>query len=82
MYMVDGQEKASPGIRSVHRSPKVFCDRLGHRRQTMNAITVMNGSYDYGLVTLSVVLAMFASYAALDLAGRVTCARAGHAPCG
>jgi diguanylate cyclase (GGDEF)-like protein/PAS domain S-box-containing protein len=41
----------------------------------MNAITVMNGSYDYGLVTLSVVLAMFASYAALDLAGRVTCAR-------
>jgi diguanylate cyclase (GGDEF)-like protein/PAS domain S-box-containing protein len=43
--------------------------------QTMNAITVMNGSYDYGLVTLSVVLAMFASYAALDLAGRVTCAR-------
>ena len=35
----------------------------------------MNGSYDYGLVTLSVVLAMFASYAALDLAGRVTCAR-------
>jgi len=41
----------------------------------MNAITAMNGSYDYGLVTLSVVLAMFASYAALDLAGRVTCAR-------
>ena len=32
----------------------------------------MKGSYDYGLVALSIVLAMFASYAALDLAGRVT----------
>jgi len=35
----------------------------------------MNGSYDYGLVALSIVLAMFASYAALDLAGRVTSAQ-------
>jgi len=32
----------------------------------------MKGSYDYGLVALSIVLAMFASYAALDLAGRIT----------
>jgi len=40
----------------------------------MNSITVINGSYDYRLVVLSVVLAMFASYAALDLAGRVTSA--------
>ncbi len=38
----------------------------------MNEVT---GSYDYGLVALSVVLAMFSSYAALDLAGRVTAAR-------
>ncbi len=30
------------------------------------------GSYNYGLVALSVLIAMFASYAALDLAGRVT----------
>jgi len=30
------------------------------------------GSYDYTLVALSVLIAMFASYAALDLAGRVT----------
>ncbi|HEY0702749.1 MAG TPA: response regulator [Candidatus Acidoferrales bacterium] len=36
---------------------------------------VMHGSYDYGLVTLSVLIAGFASYAALDLAGRVTSAR-------
>src|ERR1700681_2499980 len=32
------------------------------------------GSYNYALVALSVVIAMFASYAALDLAGRVTAA--------
>jgi NO-binding membrane sensor protein with MHYT domain/two-component sensor histidine kinase len=32
------------------------------------------GSYNYALVALSVVIAVFASYAALDLAGRVTAA--------
>src|SRR6202050_2514082 len=32
-------------------------------------------TYDYWLVGLSVVLAMFSAYAALDLAGRVTAAR-------
>jgi len=36
---------------------------------------LLSGTYDYRLVALSVVLAMFASYAALDLAGRVTAAR-------
>ena len=35
----------------------------------------MNGSYDAQLVLLSVVVAMAASYAALDLAGRVTSSR-------
>src|SRR5438094_4121608 len=35
----------------------------------------MVSSYDYRLVTLSVVIAMLASYAALDLAGRTTEAR-------
>ncbi len=35
------------------------------------------GSYDYRLVALSVVIAILASYAALDLAGRVTAA-GGH----
>jgi len=34
----------------------------------------MIGYYDYRLVTLSVVIAIFASYAALDLAGRTTAA--------
>ena len=33
------------------------------------------GSYDYRLVALSVLIAIFASYTALDLAGRVTAAR-------
>ena len=34
----------------------------------------LSGSYNYALVALSVLIAMFASYAALDLAGRVTAA--------
>jgi two-component system, sensor histidine kinase and response regulator len=38
---------------------------------------VLAGSYDYRLVALSVLIAMLASYAALDLAGRVTAARGG-----
>jgi len=33
------------------------------------------GSYNYALVALSVLIAIFASYAALDLGGRVTAAR-------
>jgi two-component system sensor histidine kinase/response regulator len=39
--------------------------------------TALAGSYDYRLVALSVVIAILASYAALDLAGRVTSARGG-----
>src|SRR6266404_5303901 len=39
----------------------------------MAAVNVI-GSYNYALVALSVLIAMFASYAALDLAGRVTAA--------
>jgi hypothetical protein len=39
------------------------------------ANTLLLGSYDYRLVALSVVIATFASNAALDLAGRVTVAR-------
>lgn len=38
---------------------------------------MLQGTYDYRLVALSVALAMFASYAALDIAGRVTSARSG-----
>jgi NO-binding membrane sensor protein with MHYT domain/signal transduction histidine kinase len=41
------------------------------KRATVNLI----GSYNYPLVALSVLIAIFASYAALDLAGRVTAAR-------
>jgi len=36
---------------------------------------VLSASYDYALVALSVIIAVLASYAALDLAGRVTSAR-------
>ncbi len=39
----------------------------------MSAVNLI-GSYNYALVALSVFIAMCASYAALDLAGRVTAA--------
>ena len=39
------------------------------------ADTIIVGHYDYRLVAVSVVIAICASYAALDLAGRVTAAR-------
>jgi CheY-like chemotaxis protein len=39
------------------------------------AATILAGAYDYRLVALSVVIAISASYAALDLAGRVPAAR-------
>ena len=35
------------------------------------------GSYDYRLVVLSVLIAILAAFAALDLGGRVTSARGG-----
>ncbi|HWY21273.1 MAG TPA: diguanylate cyclase [Candidatus Acidoferrum sp.] len=41
----------------------------------MNVMTAISGSYDYRLVALSIMLAVFASYATLDLAGRVTSSR-------
>jgi PAS domain S-box-containing protein len=42
---------------------------------TPSGQTTLAGTYDYWLVALSVVIAICASYAALDLAGRVTAAR-------
>jgi PAS domain S-box-containing protein len=38
-------------------------------------LAAVSGSYDYRLVVLSVLIAILASYAALDLAGRVTASR-------
>ena len=43
--------------------------------ESIKAQKPMTGSYDYRLVTLSVVMAVCAAYAALDLAGRTTAAR-------
>jgi diguanylate cyclase (GGDEF)-like protein/PAS domain S-box-containing protein len=43
--------------------------------EKMNAVTAISGLYDYRLVAVLIALTMFASYAALDLAGRVTSAR-------
>src|ERR1700723_46191 len=44
---------------------------------TMPNAAALDGSYDYRLVALSVLIAMLASYAALGLGGRVTASR-GH----
>jgi PAS domain S-box-containing protein len=41
----------------------------------ISASSAMSGSYDYSEVTRSVVIAIAASYSALDLAGRVTATR-------
>jgi PAS domain S-box-containing protein len=41
----------------------------------ISATAAMSGSYDYGEVARSIVIAVAASYVALDLAGRVTAAR-------
>ncbi len=40
----------------------------------MNSMTVLSGSYDYWLVAICVMLAVFGSYAALNLAGRAKAA--------
>src|SRR5882672_6037027 len=47
--------------------------RVATRGRRMAAVNLI-GSYNYALVALSVFIAIFASYAALDLAGRVTAA--------
>src|SRR5258708_40043903 len=41
----------------------------------MISVNALTGSYDYGEVARSVLIAIAASYAALDLMGRVTAAR-------
>jgi two-component system sensor histidine kinase/response regulator len=41
----------------------------------MDQSAVLVGSYDYGLVAVSVLIAILAAYAALELAGRVTATR-------
>jgi NO-binding membrane sensor protein with MHYT domain len=41
----------------------------------MDPVVPIHATYDYRLVALSVIIAIFASYAALELAGRVTAAR-------
>ncbi len=41
----------------------------------ISASAALTGSYDYNQVPRSVLIAIFASYAALDFTGRVTAAR-------
>src|SRR3989442_11127093 len=49
--------------------------RIGSTKAMIDQNMAMVSPYDYRLVVLSVVIAIFASYAALDLAGRTTAAR-------
>src|SRR5260370_14511125 len=57
--------------RSCYGAARVF--RVATGWSDMAAVNLI-GSYNYALVALSVLIAIFASYAALDLAGRVTAA--------
>src|SRR6267378_3522311 len=57
--------------RSRYGAARLF--RVASGWSHMAAVNLI-GSYNYALVALSVLIAMFASYAALDLAGRVTAA--------
>jgi two-component system sensor histidine kinase/response regulator len=45
------------------------------REARMNHAVPLTGEYDYGLVVLSILIAILAAYATLDLAGRVTASR-------
>ncbi|PYT29569.1 MAG: hypothetical protein DMG58_16145 [Acidobacteria bacterium] len=49
-----------------------FPTRISKNGAMASPELVLTGSYDHGLVALSVVIAVLASYTALDLAGRVT----------
>jgi two-component system, sensor histidine kinase and response regulator len=53
----------------------VAAQRGAAKEEQMNPVSVLASSYNYPLVALSVVIAIGASYAALDLAGRVTASR-------
>src|SRR5260370_30339018 len=61
--------------RSFHQRTGLVpgCTGVQGRMANTGAVNLI-GSYNYALVALSVLIAMFASYAALDLAGRVTAA--------
>src|SRR5467141_3862348 len=58
--------------RSRYGAARLF--RVATGWSHMAAVNLI-GSYNYALVALSVLIAVFAAYAALDLAGRVTAAR-------
>src|SRR5216684_1286737 len=62
---------AACGLQRTLRAARVF--RVATGWSDMAAVNLI-GSYNYALVALSVLIAIFASYAALDLAGRVTAA--------
>jgi signal transduction histidine kinase/DNA-binding response OmpR family regulator len=67
--------RTNSGVSSVCTDEIENCDDIARRMISQDSPLI--GFYDHWLVALSVVIAMLAAYAALDLAGRVTAAR-GH----
>jgi two-component system sensor histidine kinase/response regulator len=67
--------RTNSGGSSVRTDEIENCDDIARRMILQGSPLI--GFYDYWLVALSVVIAILAAYAALDLAGRVTAAR-GH----
>src|SRR6201988_3465218 len=61
------------GWRQLSTRRKLLREPANQSRGAGIAVNLI-GSYNYALVALSVLIAVFASYAALDLAGRVTAA--------
>src|SRR6185312_5238051 len=62
-------------LRACRKNKNAGCFGPSQVKEPMNALLPIQATYDYRLVALSVVIAIFASYAALELAGRVTAAR-------
>jgi diguanylate cyclase (GGDEF)-like protein/PAS domain S-box-containing protein len=71
MYSADADTRGKSGLAETRVWQQVG---MQLHEQRMDLVTQMNGGYNYGLVALSIGLAILASYAALDLAGRVTSA--------
>ena len=52
-------------------TPTQFMPPMHNVISQAGGATMLHGSYDPWLVTVSLIMAMFASYTALDMAGRV-----------
>jgi PAS domain S-box-containing protein len=67
--------RAELAISTVQNSVIILTGTLEHKMTSANL--ALTGSYDHGVVALSVLIAILGSYTALDLGERVTFARGG-----